>query len=63
MNVVLAGHVLVQEGSNALTVAHLAEDATVWRGQTLDGPEGVVRIEMDIRRRLSFQIRAREIGY
>lgn len=54
--VVIAGNVLIKAGADALTVAHLAEDPAVRRGDALDGVQGIVGVEMHVAGGIALQI-------
>ena len=55
-DVVLAGDVFVQAGSDALAVAHFAEDPAVGGRDALDGVQRAVGVEVDVGGGIAVQI-------
>ena len=54
--ILFAVDILADERAVTFGVAHLAEDTTVRRGDTLDGAHGAVRVPRDIHGRITVQI-------
>ena len=56
LQIIAAGYVAVQTGTDSLGMAHLAEDTAVRRGDAFDGKERVVGVEVYVRGRLTVRV-------
>ena len=56
MQIVVARYILVQGSADTLGVAHLTEHAAIGRGNTLDGPNRTIGVEVHIHRGRACQI-------